>query len=187
MTKVLVISGSSRKGALTPRFALEAYQIIEKNMEATYISLQDFNLPVYNGTKEQQMLENVTRLQQMAEEADGFFIVTPEYHNGISGALKNALDFLGKKHFINKPAAIAAVSGGGKGGINALNNLRLVLRGLQANVLPSQVITDEGDFDDALKLTNENARERLKALVDELNMYITLTQKMKADHRVKVN
>lgn len=111
-------------------------EIVQPYAPATYFSLQKHPLPVFDGTEEQLKNRHVQTLQQLADEARGFFILTPEYHNGMSGALKNALDFLNKNHFHQNPAAIAAVSGGGKGGINALNNLRLVLRGLSTNVLP---------------------------------------------------
>ncbi|MCK9906868.1 NAD(P)H-dependent oxidoreductase, partial [Frankia sp. Cpl3] len=89
----------------------------------------------------------VKRLMAAAEQADGFVICTPEYHNGMSGSLKNALDFLGGKHFRGKAAIIGAACGGGKGGINALNNLRQVLRGVYAIVLPDQIVADPEHYD----------------------------------------
>jgi NAD(P)H-dependent FMN reductase len=52
--------------------------------------------------------------------------VSPEYKNGIPGALKNALDYLRPQIFKRTPLAIATVSSGGFGGINCLSQLRLV-------------------------------------------------------------
>ena len=63
-------------------------------------------------------------------------LCTPEYHNAMSGALKNSLDYLSSSEFVHKPVALLAVAGGGKGGINALNSMRTVARGYTP--MPSQ-------------------------------------------------
>src|SRR5258706_11998643 len=55
---------------------------------------------------------------------DGYVFVTPEYNHGISGALKNAIDFLFAE-WNNKAAGF--VSYGGAGGARAVEQLRLVL------------------------------------------------------------
>lgn len=47
--------------------------------------------------------------------ADGVVLCTPEYHNAMSGALKNSLDYLSSSEFLHKPVALLAVAGGGKG------------------------------------------------------------------------
>jgi hypothetical protein len=53
---------------------------------------------------------------------DGYVFVTPEYNHGISGALKNAIDFLFREW--NDKAA-GFVSYGGAGGARAVEQLRL--------------------------------------------------------------
>src|SRR5258706_4569397 len=55
---------------------------------------------------------------------DGYVFVAPEYNHGISGALKNAIDFLFAE-WNNKAAGF--VSYGGAGGARAVEQLRLVL------------------------------------------------------------
>ncbi len=42
---------------------------------------------------------------------DGVVLCTPEYHNAMSGALKNSLDYLSSSEFIHKPVALLAVAG----------------------------------------------------------------------------
>ncbi|WLD92653.1 NADPH-dependent FMN reductase [Alkalihalobacillus sp. AL-G] len=169
MSNVLIISGSARKEGRTPYLAIEGSNILMmKHQTVKYFSLHDEELPVFNGDEEQDYLESVRKLRDMARKANGFIIFTPEYHNGMSGALKNALDYLSKEEFENKPVAICSVSGGGKGGINALNNLRLVLRGLQAHVLPQQVIADPSDFNVDNTLINKEIKDRLSLLIKEL-------------------
>ena len=55
---------------------------------------------------------------------DGYVFVTPEYNHGISGALKNAIDFLFGE-WNDKTAGF--VSYGGAGGARAVEQLRLVM------------------------------------------------------------
>ena len=57
----------------------------------------------------------------------------------MSGALKNSLDYLSSSEFIHKPVALLAVAGGGKGGINALNSMRTVARGVYANAIQNKL------------------------------------------------
>lgn len=84
----------------------------------------------------------------------------------MSGALKNALDFLGSDEFEHKTVALIAVGGGGKGGMNALNNMRIVMRGVYANVIPRQLVLDPPCFVSG-ELTKE-AAQQVDALILEL-------------------
>src|SRR5258708_1250834 len=68
---------------------------------------------------------------------DGYIFVTPEYNHGISGALKNAIDFLSREW--NDKAA-GFVSYGGGGGARAVEQLRLVMAELQIATVRNQVL-----------------------------------------------
>jgi NAD(P)H-dependent FMN reductase len=68
---------------------------------------------------------------------DGFVFVTPEYNHGISGALKNAIDFLFAE-WNNKAAGF--VSYGSAGGARAVEQLRLVLAEVQTATVRNQVL-----------------------------------------------
>lgn len=166
---ILVISGGSRKFSNSRGVAQYAWERLRKQVDSVnYFDVRQHMLPVYTGDESQDEHPEVIRLREYAREADGFFFCTPEYHNGISGALKNALDYLGKSHFQMKPVLITATAGGGKGGINALNNLRLVLRGVFALPLPQQVVFDPDAFNHAGELQDRDGMNRLDGLVDEL-------------------
>ncbi|MBH5318737.1 NAD(P)H-dependent oxidoreductase [Paenibacillus sp. GSMTC-2017] len=166
---VLFISGSPRAAANTKAVVNVVYRLLrDKQGNAQLLDLHRHVLPLFNGEPTQNELDSVIQLRKLVQEADAFFIVTPEYHNGISGALKNALDFLNGDHFRNKPVAIAAAAGGGKGGINALNNLRIVLRGVQANVLPSQYVADPNQIDSHGIFIDEAGVNALQSLVQDL-------------------
>ncbi|MBN6188763.1 NAD(P)H-dependent oxidoreductase [Aneurinibacillus sp. BA2021] len=166
--KVLVISGSAREQSNTRGLA-QAIKIYleEQKADVLFFDVGQNELPLYRGGMEADHAE-VRRLREYAEQADAFFVCTPEYHSGMSGALKNALDFLGGDHFRNKPSMIAAVGGGGKGGINALNGLRTVLRGLYSIVLPEQYVTDVVCYNERCELVHEESNRKLKDMAQQL-------------------
>jgi azobenzene reductase len=165
--KLLIINGSPRK---TGRTTLAVKNISKKyNMES--IDLSELILPLFNGEASQEQDPAVLQLQNAVKAADGILLTSPEYHGAMSGALKNALDFLGSSYFSNKPMSLIAVAGGGKGGINALNNMRTTGRSLYANVLPKQIVLDPKDFDYIEKKIVEEAMVNINQLVVELKMY----------------
>jgi NAD(P)H-dependent FMN reductase len=68
---------------------------------------------------------------------DGFVIVTPEYNQGTSGVLKNAIDYL-YAEWNNK--AVGFVSYGSADGARAVEHLRLVAGELQMADVRQQVV-----------------------------------------------
>lgn len=184
--KLLFIIGSARKESKSCEVVKNVQHYLKENqIKKSYplsnvvfetVDMRHDPLPVYNGDESQIINQHVSSLKEKANDADGFFIITPEYHNGMSGSLKNALDFLNLDQFKEKPVAIAAAAGGGKGGINALNNLRLVLRGVGANVLSEQVVVDGVHFNEKAILSDEPITSRLHTLfdtlMDEMTIYI---------------
>lgn len=157
--KIVIINGTPRKFGRT-RIAAK---YISDKLNGTLVDLSTFNLPLFNGEDSQKKESNVSELDYLAREADAFIWLTPEYHSGMSGAFKNALDFLSGDHFKHKPTLLFAVAGGGKGGINALNQMRIIGRGLYANVLPNQLVLDP----DCFIREEENLTEIAKNKVNE--------------------
>ncbi|WP_261130377.1 NADPH-dependent FMN reductase [Bacillus sp. Marseille-Q3570] len=173
---ILVINGSPMEKSRTRGIANIVKELLEeKGVTVSYYDLGRDKLPLFPGDQDNDENEPLQKLYRSAHEADGFFITSPEYHNGMSGVLKNALDFLGGSHFKHKPAAIATASGGSKGGINALNNMRTVLRGLYAIVLPDQFVSDPYCYDADYSLVDREAVERLQLITDLL---VELTEKL---------
>src|SRR5216683_2334097 len=67
---------------------------------------------------------------------DGYVFVAPEYNHGISGALKNAIDFLFAE-WNNKAAGF--VSYGSVGGARAVEHLRLIMGELMVATVRQQI------------------------------------------------
>jgi azobenzene reductase len=162
----------ARKNAEIARKKAEEDQKREKALAEAATRLKEAQA-VY-----QAELENVVNLRTKVKQADGVLLLSPEYHSGMSGTLKNALDFLGSEQFHSKPVGLLAVAGGGKGGINALNNMRVVGRGVYANVIPKQLVLDPHCFDYENDTLNTESAELVDALYKELVMYTKMREYM---------
>lgn len=174
--KIMVISGSPRQESLTTSVSEQVVELLKKKgMDIEVFDVSKELLPLYKDSAEDEKLAVVQKLVNMSSLADAFFILTPEYHNGMSGALKNALDFLSKQQFKNKPAAIVATTSNSKGGMNALINLRLVMRGLLAFVLPDQTVIEWKDIEDANHTSHSDGIDRLNNMIDHLVSLTCLT------------
>lgn len=171
---IVIVNGSPRKSGRTTK--LTAY--IAKKYDMKTIDLSELVLPLYNGEEAQNEYEEVKAIRTQLENAEAIIVATPEYHGAMSGALKNALDFLGSKHFKDKPVALLAVCGGGKGGINALNNMRIVFRALYANVLSKQLVIDPSDFLNGGMELGEEPSYLINGLIQELKLYTELSKKV---------
>jgi len=157
---IVIVNGSPRANSRTKKMN----QIILKKHDLKFIDLSNLDIPFFDGTEEQKDNIHVSNWMEAIEHAEAVIFTTPEYHGGMSGLLKNATDFLGSKHLKDKPVAIIATAGGGKGGINALNNLRIVLRSLYANVIAKQIVIDPSDF----ILDDNNLRDEVLLSIDEI-------------------
>jgi len=170
---ILIINGSPRETGRTTQVTRE----IHKSYQSSFLDLSQLSLPIFTGELHQYETEEVQELIKKIEKADGILLATPEYHGAMSGALKNAFDFLNSAYFAHKPVALVAVSGGGKGGINALNNLRTVTRALYANVLSKQLVLDPADIVEKGTL-RKNAADGIHELVNELTLYTQVSKQI---------
>ncbi|MBP1917440.1 azobenzene reductase [Lederbergia galactosidilyticus] len=168
---ILVINGGMPKGGRTELLT----QFIAKEYRLPYINISEIQLPLLTGEQEQWQLPAVISFKKKVKAADGLILISPEYHGGMSGALKNTLDYLTREELNHKPVALLATAGGGKGGINCLNNMRTVMRGFYANVIPKQIILDPDCFDYEDGTLLEESRDLVTKLVDELNMYVKMS------------
>ncbi len=101
--------------------------------------------------------------------ADAVLVVTPEYNKGISGVLKNALDWISRVEgnpWKDKPVALLSATAGRSGGERAQNMTRLCLAPFRPRIVngPEVLVGQTRDQWDAEgHLTNE----RGIALLDE--------------------
>lgn len=129
--KIVIIAGSNRKEATSTILAkaLQA-QMNRGSVETELFNLYETPLPFYSPDEIFNRHEGVRELQRLVmEEADGIILTTPEYHGGMSGVLKNALDHLGQMHFSGKPV-LSVSSAGGAVGVSSLQQMQATVRNL---------------------------------------------------------
>ena len=142
MIKIAVIIGSTRLGRNGEAVAKWVYEIAQKRSDAefelwtsrTSTCRSSMSRCRLHGAIQQAAHQDVGRQDR---SFDGYVFVTPEYNHGISGALKNAIDFLFRE-WNNKAAGF--VSYGSAGGARAVEHLRLVLAEVQMATMRNQVL-----------------------------------------------
>jgi len=104
--KLLAISGSLRKESYNSAL-LEALSLIAPAHIEICIFKMLGDLPLFNPDREHENIPALLTLKTELQAADGLIIASPEYAHGISGAMKNLLDWLvSGEEFINKPVAL---------------------------------------------------------------------------------
>ena len=132
----------------------------ERGAETQLIDLRNYKLTFCDGgDSDDKAPQDVTRLREEVQRAQGVIFATPEYHGGYSGVLKNAIDLMGFDEFEGKMIGLLGASG-------ALAGLRSVGRALHAWVIPEQVAIPNADevFDATGACRDADIEKRLKSL-----------------------
>lgn len=143
MIRLAIIIGSTRPGRKAEAVAHWVLDFAKKRQDAEVelVDIQDFNLPLLDEPVPPSMGQyskpHTKAWAAKIDSFDAFVFVTPEYNHGISGALKNAIDFL-YREWNNKAAAF--VSYGSMGGARAVESLRLVMGELMVADVRQQVM-----------------------------------------------
>ncbi|ALS96871.1 NADPH-dependent FMN reductase [Lacimicrobium alkaliphilum] len=133
-TNILAISGSLRSGSFNTAAIEAIHQLSPSNIEIN-IYRELGNIPLFNPDIDAKTLPVINRLIAALRDADGLIIASPEYAHGISGVMKNALDWLvAGEEFVAMPIALINTS---PRAIHALASLREILTTM------SGVIVDE--------------------------------------------
>ncbi|KAF3769275.1 hypothetical protein M406DRAFT_52414 [Cryphonectria parasitica EP155] len=166
------------------------------NITLKTLDVKSFHLPIFSGpappkfmaAKGVQFEEEAARAwaDEMASH-DGYIFVINEYNYGMSGATKNAVDFLWAG-FTGKPVMI--VSYGGAGGRLANQQLSAVLAGMELKVVEKKIelTWSGGRGPDALlavtegKLGEKSVEEWLSTrATDVLEAFAGLESKLRED------
>src|ERR1700704_4978854 len=167
--RIGIIIGSTRPGRNGEAVAKWVYEIAQKRPDAELelVDIKDFTLPLLDEPVSpimgQYSKPHTKVWAAKIGSFDGYVFVTPEYNHGISGALKNAIDFLFAEW--NDKAA-GFVSYGGAGGVRAVEQLRLVLAEVRMATVRNQVLLSM--FTDFENFSVFNPDSRKEASVNEM-------------------
>ena len=171
--RILIVLGSTAPGGRLGALADEAEAAATlAGADVTRCDLSVCPLPVMSTEDpEQPRLPAVSDLRRQAHEADGFILITPEYHGNMSGALKNWFDFL-YLELAGKFAAVIATTGGG-GGDMSITAVKNSFNWCHGFTLPFHAVGKPNDFDgDAL--VSERLRDRVQRIGHDVVRYAPL-------------
>lgn len=148
---MLAISGSLRKGS-TCTAVLEALKTRLGSSglaDVTLFPLHD--IPLYNSDNDGDAApEAVKALRSAITASEGLLLCSPEYNHGMSGVLKNALDWASRpastSSLSGKTALIITASPGLTGGVRAQPGIRDVLISCFCQVAMTPQIVIPGVF-----------------------------------------
>ncbi|MEV4259376.1 NAD(P)H-dependent oxidoreductase, partial [Spirillospora sp. NPDC049652] len=174
--RVLVLVCSTRPGALGPavgRWLVDAVapRAAELGAELVPLSIGDLGLPFLDEEEHPSSgvyrNEHTRRWSAIADAADGFVVVTPEYNHGMPATLKNALDYLGPE-WAWKPVGFVSY-GNTSAGTRSVQHAKQVVTTLRMVPLGATVAIRIGDAVQEGRLRPDAARDEAAAgLLDEL-------------------
>ena len=150
MKNILLISATSGNNY---KLAQELEVLLKtKDVDYNLIRLDDFSIPLYDPQKEETISsEDISKLDELFQSANGFIFCAPEYNGSIPPILTNAIAWISVKTsnwrgaFNGKSALICTHSGGV--GNNFKSSLRIQLNHLGVIVLPRTISkTDDLPF-----------------------------------------
>lgn len=183
--RVLGISGSLRERSYNTATLRAAGSLMPDDMT---LEIADISaLPLYNQDDERDhgFVAPVQTLRDQAALSDALLVATPEYNFSLSGALKNAIDWLSRPPDppINLIPAAVLGAGGRLGTARAQRHFRDIAQHNDLRLVqqPEVLISNPWEkFDDDLRLTDERTRNQIRRLVMALR---SLTLRIRATRK----
>ncbi len=169
--QVLAVVGSLNPSSVTRAVILRvAERLRADSCSADVLDLEKEPLALYNPDTAYDA-PGFQALQPRVERADVYLLGTPDYHGGISSAMKNFLD-----HFWREFAGklFATIVASHEKGLTVTDQLRTVARQCYAWALPYGVsFAEQEDVRDG-RIASDALNDRLELLVRDLRVYGTL-------------
>jgi azobenzene reductase len=163
--KVMVLSAISREDSSCYLLAAKLCEMARaQGVDVDFTHPSDANLPVNDGTLAWDDPRSVA-WQKRVEEINAHLWVSPEYHSGMTGGMKNCFDHLGKEPMKGDVVGLFALAGGAMAALNTLNNMSIVGRSLGAWVAPDYCALNSEEVKAGL---DERALKRVEAVVTEV-------------------
>lgn len=176
--QVVAIAGSLRRGSYNRALLRAARELAPERLRVEIHDIDE--VPLYNGDVEAEGVPpGVARLRAAIGAADGLLIATPEYNHGVSGVMKNVIDWLSRPPresvLAGKPAAIVGASPGMTGTARGQSQLRqaFVFTNTLAMLQPEVLVSRAHEkFDDEGRLTDESTRKHLRDFLESFVRWI---------------
>ena len=177
MIKIAVLVGSLRADSLNKKLADELEKFAPEGTE--FVRLDISEIPVFNQDNEGNVPESVRKMKADIEGADGVLLVTPEYNRGMTGPIKNAIDWAsrpwGHNSFAKKPTAITGATGSPWGTMSAQVQLRTVMLYLDAILMgqPELYIGGLNPLHNEEGVMSDHVKEHLVTFITAFVQHVT--------------
>jgi azobenzene reductase len=162
---LMVVSAISREDSSCYILAKRLCEMASGHgVQVDFTHPSDANLPVNDGTLAYDDPRSVA-WQQRIELQQAHLWVSPEYHSGMTGGLKNLFDHLGKEPMKGDVVGLFALAGGAMAALNTLNNMSVVARSLGAWVAPDYCALNSNEVKQGL---DERAIGRVDTVVSQV-------------------
>jgi FMN reductase len=161
--RVLGIGGTTRPGSTTEEaLRMSLVAAAAEGAETSMLGAADLLLPLY-APEVPDRVPMAARLVDEVRRADGLIVASPGYHGGMSGMVKNALDYLedlrgdDPPYLDGRPVGCIAAASGWQATVATLFSLRSVIHALRGWPSPmgAAVNTAGVGFDDAARFQLE--------------------------------
>jgi FMN reductase len=170
MPFIVGIGGTTRQMSSSEkalRFALGC--AAEAGADTEMFSAGQLDLPMY-GPEVRHRSASARWLVEQLKRADGVIVSSPGYHGGVSGLIKNALDYAEDLRDHSRPYldgcafGTIAVANGWAATMHTITGLRSIAHALRAWPTPmaAALNTAEGPFDDDGRIVDPKARQQLE-------------------------
>lgn len=162
---VMVVSAISRESSSCHVLAKSIAELCaSRDVEVDFVTPADTGLPVNDGTVPDD-LPAARAWQERVNRVHCHIWVSPEYHSGMTGGMKNLFDYLPKEPLAKDIVGLVALAGGGMAALNTLNGMSVIARSLGAWVAPELCAFNSNEVKAGL---DERALGRLTAMVDSV-------------------
>ncbi|MFE6861860.1 NADPH-dependent FMN reductase [Nocardia sp. NPDC057668] len=148
---VVGIGGTLRAGSSTEKALRQCLSAVERQGGRTALfSGEDINLPMYN-PHDLERTPAAAAMVAALRAADAVVIGSPGYHGGVSGLVKNALDYIedlrgdATVYLDNKPWGVITCAYGWQAAVATLGQLRVIGHALRAWPTPLGVAINSAD------------------------------------------
>jgi FMN reductase len=178
---IVGIGGTTRESSSTERALRYCLDVVaELGGETVLLVATDLELPIYAPERAERHPRAV-RLVEALRRADGVIISTPGYHGGMSGMVKNALDYAEdlrgdeRPYLDERPVGCIVCAYGWQATTTTLVGLRSVVHALRGWPTPLGVAVNSAEpiWRDDGSLADEGVTSQLRMLASQVLEFVT--------------
>lgn len=172
MLNIAIVVGSVRTGRHSHKAAyfLEKKLNERKDVSVKVIDLIKYEIPILEERlgRTDNPPAAVKEAAKILDESDAIILVSPEYLGGISGVLKNFLDYY-LTEISGKPIGVVTASGGKLGGINASHEMQKLILAIGSYPMPKKFLVPfvHEAFDEDYNVLNDEVAKGAEVFTNE--------------------